>query len=77
MSAVSSSNPNKIDMSDVEKGVDDQGRISLQSSPLGTSEEITIDVLGLEETNAVTRNKIHLVNDVSQENESRDSMSVP
>lgn len=71
MSAVSGNNPNKVDVSDLEKGVDGRSRTSIESSPLGTSEEITIDVLGCEETNAVTRNKIHLVNDVSRETESR------
>lgn len=65
MPATSGSNPNKVNMSNLEKGVDGQSRTSLQSSPLGTSEEITNDVLGHEETNPVTRYKIHLVNNVS------------
>lgn len=66
--AESGSKPDKTDPSDPEKGVDNRSRTSIQSSPLGTSEEVNInDVLGLEETNPVTRDKMRLVNDVSQD----------
>ncbi|KAM0323760.1 hypothetical protein ACHAQA_008697 [Verticillium albo-atrum] len=62
-----SDNAEKVDMSSLEKGTDNRSKTSLQSSPLGATEEVTSDVLGREKTNPVARNKIHLVNNAIDE----------